>query len=92
MKFLVIGTHAEGDLIEEFRRVGEAHVRWIEDGLAAGTFDCAYSREGGGLLLIADADSDDQLQSVLATDPGLAREWTVTRLADAVETNRRALA
>lgn len=91
MRFQVVGRHSDEDLTEEFRRVGHAFVDWLEAGLSDGLFLSAYVMDGGGLLLIVEADSEEHLRQVLAGDPGLARQWTITRLRDAVAVNRSVL-
>jgi hypothetical protein len=91
MRFQTVGRHADEDLSEEFRRVGQAFVDWLEARLSDGLFLSADVMDGGGLLLIAEVDSEEHLREVLAGDPGLPRQWTITRLRDAVAVNRSVL-
>jgi hypothetical protein len=57
-----------------------------------GSLDCAYSRAGGGRMLVVDADSEEALRAWLAAAPDVPRDWTITALSDAVETIERYLA
>jgi hypothetical protein len=91
MRFQAVGRHSDQDLTEEFRRVGHAFVAWLEARLSDGLLLSAYVMDGGGLLLIAEADSEEHLREELARDPGLARQWTIVRLRDAVTVNRSVL-
>jgi hypothetical protein len=63
-------------------------MRWIPLRLADGTFDCLYSMAGGGRLVIANAESEEDLRSLLAAAPDAPRDWLVTELFDGVSVIR----
>jgi hypothetical protein len=80
-KFLAIGHHGPIDPAQG-HAIAEQAVTWIPERLADGTFDCLYSMAGGGRLLIANAESEDALRSLLDAAPDARREWQVTELYD----------
>ena len=91
MKFLAIGVHGAIDPAVGLA-VAPRSAAWMTQQLAAGVLECAYSMEGGGRLLIAEADSADALLATLRAAPDVEREWKITRLTDAVETINNYLA
>lgn len=91
MKFLAIGKH--GPLDPDFgKKIAPKSAAWLRDSLANGLLDCAYSLEGGGRMVIANAESAEALLAVLTAAPDAEREWQITGLHDAVETIERYLA
>ncbi len=80
-KFLAIGRHGPVDPAEG-RKVAEQAVEWIPARLADGTIDCLYSMEGGGRLVIAEAESAETLRAMLDAAPDVPRDWQITELYD----------
>jgi hypothetical protein len=80
-KFLAIGRHGPIDPAEG-RRIAEQAVHWIPERLADGSIDCLYSMAGGGRLVIANADSADELLAMLDAAPDAKRQWEITELYD----------
>ena len=83
MKFMAIGVHGPIDP-DIGLQVAPRSAAWLSQQIAAGSLDCAYSLEGGGRLLIANAESADDLLATLRSAPDVEREWKITRLTDAV--------
>lgn len=84
MKFLIEGSHGPVDP-EEGRRLAQELVTVFGDLLGRGVVDQAWAREGGGRVLIVDADDRAQVDALLATLPGPAsQEWAVFGLTDLV--------
>lgn len=91
MKFLAIGKH--GPLDPDFgKTIAPRSAVWLRDSLANGLLDCAYSLEGGGRMVIANAESADELLAILSAAPDAERDWQITALHGAVETIERYLA
>ena len=84
-KFLATGHHGPIDPAEG-RRLAEASLQWLPAHLADGSLDCVYSMKGGGRLVIASAESEDDLLRLLksAPDPE-SREWTIVEIYDGVD-------
>lgn len=90
-KYLAIGHHGEVDA-EEGRRIGEAAMAWIQSNLDDGTFECCYSMDGGGRVVILPGTSADDVLALLASGPDVdSREWSVVRVRDAVTVIREYL-
>ena len=88
-KFLATGRHGPIDPAEG-QRLAVASLEWIPPRLADGTLDCVYSVKGGGRLVIASAESEEDLLRLLKSAPDPAdREWTIVELYDAVDTIRQ---
>jgi hypothetical protein len=93
MKFLAIGKHGEVDPNAKVTPGGvSASLEWLERSLQAGIIDCAYSMEGGGRLLIAEAPSAGVLLQTLRDAPDVQREWIITGLTDAQDSIRQYVA
>jgi hypothetical protein len=84
MKFLAVGVHGTVDP-KAGLAVAPQSLAWIQESLASGRIDCAYSMAGGGRLLIATADDEGTLREILAAAPDVDRNWTITALTDAAE-------
>ena len=82
-KFLATGHHGPIDPAEG-RRFAEASLEWLPARLADGSLDCVYSMKGGGRLVIASAESEDDLLRLLESAPDPKREWTFVELFDGV--------
>ncbi|MFI5911006.1 hypothetical protein [Dactylosporangium sp. NPDC051541] len=87
-KFLAVGHHGPVDPRLGLRIAAEA-VDWITARLADGTFDGLYSMAGGGRLIVANADSEEELLALLRAAPDAEREWTFTELFDGIEVIRK---
>jgi len=87
-KYLAMGYHGPIDPATQTGR-GEAALEWIAENLASGYLDCLYSMEGGGRLLIANAESKEALLEVLENAPDAKREWKITELYDGADVIRR---
>jgi hypothetical protein len=90
-KFLAVGRHGPVDE-SEGRSFAGAALAWIPQRLADGTFDCLYSLHGGGRLVIANAESEEALQAMLAGAPDVPRHWEITELHDGLQVLRDYLA
>jgi hypothetical protein len=90
-KFMAIGRHGPVDP-SEGRVHAEAALDWLPARLADGTFDCVYSLQGGGRLVIANAGSEDGLRATLAGAPDVPRQWEITELYDGIQVLRDYLA
>ena len=67
MKFVATGKH--GPLDAEFgKTIAPKSAAWLRERLADGLLDCAYSLEGGGRLVIANADSAEEAIARCAAD------------------------
>ena len=62
--------------------MAEQAVEWIPARIADGTIDCLYSMEGGGRLVIAEAESAEALRALLDAAPDVPRDWQITELYD----------
>ena len=90
-KYLATGHHGPIDPAEG-RRLAEESLEWIPARLADGSLDCVYSMKGGGRLVIASAESEDDLLELLKSAPDPAsREWTIVELFDGVGVIRQYL-
>src|ERR1700753_1843868 len=87
-KYLAMGYHGPIDPATQTGR-GEAGLEWIAAQLDSGYLDCLYSMEGGGRMLIANAESKEALLEVLEQAPDAKREWKITTLFDGAEVIRR---
>jgi hypothetical protein len=90
-KFLAIGHHGPVDPSDGTRVAKDALV-WIPEQLANGFLDCLYSMKGGGRMIVANAESEDELRAKLAASPDVAREWQITELIDGLTVIRDYLA
>jgi hypothetical protein len=90
-KFLAIGHHGPIDPSEGTRAAHEA-LEWIPEQLGNGFLDCLYSMKGGGRMLVANAESADELHAKLAASPDVEREWQITELLDGLTVIRDYLA
>ena len=89
--FLATGHHGPIDPAEG-RRMAEASLQWLPARLADGSLDCVYSMKGGGRMVIARAESEEELLRFLDSAPDAKREWTMVELYDGVEVLRQYLA
>jgi hypothetical protein len=80
-KFLAIGRHGPIDPADG-RRFAELALEWIPERLADGSIDCVYSMAGGGRLVIASAESREELFAMLDAAPDAKRTWEITELYD----------
>ncbi|MEO8692454.1 MAG: hypothetical protein ABI658_02995 [Acidimicrobiales bacterium] len=80
-KFMAIGHHGPVDP-SEGTRAAKAALTWIPEQLANGFLDCLYSMKGGGRMIVANAESDEELRAKLNASPDVAREWHITELID----------
>jgi hypothetical protein len=83
-KYLAIGRHGPIDPAEG-RRLAERAIEWIPDRIAEGSLDCVYSMEGGGRMLIANADSVEKVLAMLEAAPDAPRDWQITEIYDGVQ-------
>jgi hypothetical protein len=90
-KFLAIGHHGPVDPSDGTRAAKDA-LAWIPEQLANGFLDCLYSMKGGGRMIVANAESEDELRAKLAASPDVAREWQITELIDGLTVIRDYLA
>jgi hypothetical protein len=80
-KFMAIGRHGPVDPAHG-RKVAEQAVEWIPARIADGSIDYLYSMEGGGRLVIAEAESAEALRALLDAAPDVPRDWQITELYD----------
>ncbi len=93
MKFLAIGKHGPVDPNAKVDGSGaSASIGWLDARLSDGTLDCAYSMEGGGRLVIAEAPSAADLLKTLQAAPDVERDWIVTGLIEAQTSIRQYIA
>jgi len=90
-KFLAIGHHGPVDPSEGTRAAEDA-LAWIPEQLGNGFLDCLYSMKGGGRMVVANAESEDELRAKLAAAPDVEREWQITELIDGLTVIRNYLA
>jgi hypothetical protein len=90
-KFLAIGHHGPIDASEGSRAAKDA-LTWIPEQLDNGFLDCLYSMKGGGRMLVANAESEDELRAKLAASPDVERDWKITELVDGLTVIRDYLA
>jgi hypothetical protein len=90
-KFLAIGHHGPVDP-EVGNRAAKDALTWIPEQLGNGFLDCLYSMKGGGRMLVANAESEDDLRAKLAASPDVEREWAITELIDGLTVIRDYLA
>ena len=70
MKFLLIGNQV-GEAASHEGQIDflEATKKWVNDRLADGTLDSAYSFPAGGGFFIANADSHEDLMKIMVDFP-----------------------
>lgn len=90
-KFLAIGHHGPIDPAAGTSAAKDA-LTWIPEQLADGFLDCLYSMKGGGRMIVANAESEDELRAKLAASPDVEREWQITELIDGLTVIRNYLA
>jgi hypothetical protein len=90
-KFLAIGRHGPIDP-SEGRKHAELALGWIPERLADGSLDCVYSMAGGGRMVIANADTADEVLALLEAAPDAKRDWQITELYDGEQVLRDYLA
>ena len=90
-KYLAIGHHGPVDP-KAGTRAAEDALTWIPEQLGNGFLDCLYSMKGGGRMIVANAESEDELRAKLAAAPDVEREWQITELIDGLTVIRNYLA
>jgi hypothetical protein len=90
-KFLAIGHHGPVDPAVGTRAARDA-LDWIPQQLQNGFLDCLYSMKGGGRMLVANAESEEELRAKLASSPDVERDWQITELVDGLTVIRDYLA
>jgi hypothetical protein len=86
-KFLATGRHGPIDPAEG-RRFAEEGLTWIPEQLENGFLDCLYSMKGGGRLVIANAESEEELLAQLRAAPDAERDWQIVELYDGLQVIR----
>jgi hypothetical protein len=88
-KYVAIGHH--GPMTpEEGLAVAVLQVPWLEERMADGSIDHVWALDGGGRVLIGNAESEAEFRELLASGPDApSREWTrIAAIHDAVPFTR----
>jgi hypothetical protein len=88
-KFLAIGHH--GPIApEDALAIGVRQIAWLEEQIAEGVIEQVWALEGGGRMVIANAQSENDFRHLLSSGPDVpSREWTrVVQIQDGLEVVR----